>query len=389
MFKKLSKISFLLGSAFLLLVSSYALSANEPSVCDNGIHVFDNGDFRLDLKPQDNRTDLSHYAALNNILDHEHVWLLFSPDIAGELTFNASIDQGALNMVVFKAEKGPVCAEIQAGKAEIARLHVNSSSKITGLDYMIGEGVLYALELKQGDQIAVLFTSPTDAKKALTLSWKFTAKDATNQAKIVDRRNDDFAPTQKFAIVDEVSKRPLIANLSIEGSQHNDGLYIGSEFLFNVSRNCKLTVKCDVEGYFYHDSIYTINASEDNEFIIELARIAKGKSISIQSLEFVPGSTELKESSIPDLRRLRDFLALNSGIHIEIQGHVFALGENTIAAQRVSEARAKRVMKYLTDNGIDKSRLEAVGYGNSRPLYEKPKFFYEEQANRRVEIVVK
>ena len=57
--------------------------------------------------------------------------------------------------------------------------------------------------------------------------------------------------------------------------------------------------------------------------------------------------------------------------------------------ERISEARAKRVMMYLIDNGIDRSRLEAVGYGNTRPIFPEPKFFYEEQANRRVEILVK
>jgi outer membrane protein OmpA-like peptidoglycan-associated protein len=56
--------------------------------------------------------------------------------------------------------------------------------------------------------------------------------------------------------------------------------------------------------------------------------------------------------------------------------------------QNISEARAKRVVKYLIDNGIDKKRLKPVGYGNTRPIFEKPQFSYEEQANRRVEIVV-
>ena len=82
-------------------------------------------------------------------------------------------------------------------------------------------------------------------------------------------------------------------------------------------------------------------------------------------------------------------VALNSDIKVEIQGHVFALGDNSLAAQRVSEARAKRVLKYLVDNGIDKDRLSAVGFGNTKPIYEKPKFSYEEQANRRVEVMIK
>ena len=81
-------------------------------------------------------------------------------------------------------------------------------------------------------------------------------------------------------------------------------------------------------------------------------------------------------------------MVLNADIKIEIQGHVFALGDNSLLGQRISVARAKRVMKYLIRQGIDKSRLKAVGYGNTRPVYAEPKLFSEEQANRRVEILV-
>ena len=50
--------------------------------------------------------------------------------------------------------------------------------------------------------------------------------------------------------------------------------------------------------------------------------------------------------------------------------------------------RAKRVMNYLRDSGIDKDRMTAVGYGNEFMKYPEPKFANEEQANRRVEIKI-
>jgi outer membrane protein OmpA-like peptidoglycan-associated protein len=168
-----------------------------------------------------------------------------------------------------------------------------------------------------------------------------------------------------------------------------DALYTGSDFLFNLDRNTRLNVRCDVEGYFYVDINDTsVSATEDFELLIPMELIKSGKSLVIQDIEFTPGTSEITKNSEPRLRRLKDFLALNSNLKIEIQGHVFALGDNSFAGQKISEARAKRVMTYLIDNGIDKSRLKAVGYGNTRPIYPEPKFSYEEQANRRVEIVV-
>lgn len=374
----------------LTLFSGHGIYAGEGKeyVCEGGINILENGNFQLTLTKNEGQ-DVSQYSALSILEEQSQIWLLYTADQKGELTFNASVEEGSLQMVVFKAEKGRVCEEISTGVAEIIRIHNKSNSKTVGLDYSVEDAILYTLSLNQGDQIAVMLSSVTENNKNIALTWNYIPKEAIQETKIVDRRNDDFAPTQSFIIKDKITKKPVLVNLALEGSRNIDGLYMGSEFYFNLDRNTKLSVKCDAEGYFYHDSIYEINAFEDNEIVIELDRIASGKSICIKTIEFVPGGSEIKPSSMPDLRRLRDFLSLNSNIHVEIQGHVFLLGENTFAAQRISEARAKRVLKYLTDNGIDKSRLSAVGYGNTRPIYEEPKYYYEEQANRRVEIVVK
>lgn len=374
---------------FLVQIHCSHAQKSEYGTCANAINIFENGDFRLVQNAEPElKEDLNHYSSLRTFTNKKQLWLNFSADKQGELTFNASSEESVLQFVVLKAEKGNPCAEITSGLAEIVRLHSAENAKIVGLDYKIDTGVLFALELKEGDQIVVLIASDPKVKSNINLSWNFIPKEAAQSSKVVDRRVDNFATTQRFKVKDKATGKALIANFSIEGNRDIDGLYMGSEFMFNLDRNCKLSVKCDLEGYFYKDTLIEVNAFEDNEFVIELERIAKGKTISIQSIEFIPGSSEIKESSLPDLRRLRDFLALNANVNIEIQGHVFADGDNTFAAQRVSEARAKRVMKYLVDNGIDPKRMIAVGYGNTRPVYEKPRFFYEEQANRRVEIVV-
>jgi len=45
-------------------------------------------------------------------------------------------------------------------------------------------------------------------------------------------------------------------------------------------------------------------------------------------------------------------------------------------------------MKYLITKGIDAKRLKAVGFGNSKPLFENPIDDSQREANRRVEIKV-
>jgi len=182
----------------------------------------------------------------------------------------------------------------------------------------------------------------------------------------------------------------VIANLTIDGLKGLNGLYKGSDVLYNVAKNFKMNVKCEAEGFFFIDSLeIPVNCMANQELVLKLEPVRSGKTMQIEEIEFTPGTSEFVPNGEGKLRRLRDFLALNSDINIEIQGHVFEPGSNNShAGQKISEARAKRVMKYLVENGIERHRLTAVGYGNTRPIYAEPKRSYEEQANRRVEIVV-
>ncbi len=72
---------------------------------------------------------------------------------------------------------------------------------------------------------------------------------------------------------------------------------------------------------------------------------------------------------------------------LSIEGHTDAQGSDR-HNQKLSEARAKAVRDYVAGKGVDASRLEFHGYGESRPVADNAT---EEgrAANRRVEFVVK
>jgi len=100
------------------------------------------------------------------------------------------------------------------------------------------------------------------------------------------------------------------------------------------------------------------------------------------------GTSDFASGAEQKLQRLKEFMTVNSDIHIEIQGHVHAVGKNSFAGRRLSLARAKKVMTFLEEHGIDKNRMEAEGYGNEQMIYPEPKFSWQEQANRRVEVKI-
>lgn len=78
---------------------------------------------------------------------------------------------------------------------------------------------------------------------------------------------------------------------------------------------------------------------------------------------------------------MRDF----PDIRIEVQGHTDSRGGDDYN-QRLSQERADAVMQYLTQQGIDASRMTARGYGEAQPI-ESNRTREGRAANRRVEFV--
>jgi outer membrane protein OmpA-like peptidoglycan-associated protein len=70
-----------------------------------------------------------------------------------------------------------------------------------------------------------------------------------------------------------------------------------------------------------------------------------------------------------------------------VQGHTDSTG-STSYNQRLSERRAGSVANYLEDLGVRGSRIDAIGYGESRPKASNSSSSGR-QRNRRVEIFVR
>jgi len=76
----------------------------------------------------------------------------------------------------------------------------------------------------------------------------------------------------------------------------------------------------------------------------------------------------------------------NPNIKIEISGHTDNIG-SAAYNQKLSESRAKAVVDYLIEHGIDRSRLSYMGYGFEKPI--APNDTEEgRQLNRRVEFKI-
>jgi chemotaxis protein MotB len=76
--------------------------------------------------------------------------------------------------------------------------------------------------------------------------------------------------------------------------------------------------------------------------------------------------------------------------NIEVDGHTNQLKARTTyypSGWELSAARASSVVRYLTDHGLAKDRMSAVGFSDTKPLID-PKDPKSVQMNRRVDVVV-
>ncbi|WP_421762968.1 OmpA family protein [Ekhidna sp.] len=91
---------------------------------------------------------------------------------------------------------------------------------------------------------------------------------------------------------------------------------------------------------------------------------------TVLPINYEVGSAELTRSSlrIIDTKLLTRMQEEPNSI-VEIGSHTDARG-SAEANQSLSERRAKSVVEYLISKGIDKERLLAVGYGETKPLNE-------------------
>ena len=117
-------------------------------------------------------------------------------------------------------------------------------------------------------------------------------------------------------------------------------------------------------------------------------KVKQGQIIRIKNLTFKADSSRINNESFEVLDEIYDFLKTNNQITVEIGGHT-----NTKPAHefcdKLSEKRAKAVVDYLGEKGIDQGRLQYKGYGKRKPIDPYDKYNkIAQRKNQRVEIKI-
>lgn len=117
-----------------------------------------------------------------------------------------------------------------------------------------------------------------------------------------------------------------------------------------------------------------------------LALLEEEAVFQLDNVEFEFAKSVLTPASLQILAPVLETMKSNETLEIELSGHTDNIGSRAINTS-LSDARAKAVATYLTDNGIAANRIATKGYGFDKPIAtnETPE---GRQKNRRTELKI-
>ncbi len=155
----------------------------------------------------------------------------------------------------------------------------------------------------------------------------------------------------------------------------NDG-----KFLFRVYENENYSLIGETDGYLTKRQPYTTlgkgvsveslkelvtNITLDTLLILD--RKEKNKTFVLQNIYFGYDSSDIRPAAARELNKLVELLNDNPEIKIEMGSHTDSVASNEYNIS-LSQRRAESTVSYLIRKGISPSRLEAKGYGETRPI---------------------
>lgn len=270
-------------------------------------------------------------------------------------------------------------------------------TELQGSEFTAPENLGYPINT-HADQVSLFITadgtkgyySNEFRKDDQSMSSKINVFDIPESLKL--KNKSDFV---KGIVYDATTKQKLeakidlvnIANEEVVSTVTSDAKY--GDYLIVLTQGAEYGLYVNKKGYLFQSRSFDYTNLEELDSVtvdIYLDPIEAGSKITLNNIFFESGSYELLEKSRTELNKVVSFLNSNGEVNIEISGHTDDVGSDS-ANLTLSQNRAKSVVKYLTEKGIVKERLEARGFGETLPIVENDTDSNRAK-NRRIEFKI-
>lgn len=170
------------------------------------------------------------------------------------------------------------------------------------------------------------------------------------------------------------------------------------KFEFVVPYRRKYMVFGFSEGYISATDSIEAKISEPGASDVTMKLSMKSATIkeriNFDNIYFFPAQFAVMPKSEPSIQKIVDMMTADPNIYIEIRGHVNQQGREELPQKVIDDgyslsfARARAVYSVLIKKGISPGRIKYRGMGSDEMLYPNAEDDQQNEANRRVEIVL-
>lgn len=207
---------------------------------------------------------------------------------------------------------------------------------------------------------------------------------------------DPLAKLARFLFSVTAKKKPVAATIQLHGAaQHQVPIPDGAKEPVKAEAPAgKYTVEVTAPGHLAQTR--EVQISENAEMAVafdlqpepkkRLVIVKENKIEILQQVHFATGKSAILADSFPLLAQVVDAIITNNVKRVRIEGHTDNKG-NKAKNLKLSQDRASSVADHLEKSGIDRSRLDTAGFGDTRPVAPNmtPK---GRELNRRVEFII-
>lgn len=152
-----------------------------------------------------------------------------------------------------------------------------------------------------------------------------------------------------------------------DGSNQKEVARNDGSFKFPLKRGVSYVMMAGAKGYLNGKQEFTSDtAEEDAEYSVDFILASINKPVVIENIFYDYDKASLRPESKKALDEMAQIMRDNPNITIEMASHTDRHGGDAYN-MNLSQRRAQSVIDYLISVGISKDRLQAQGYGKSRP----------------------